>query len=90
MPYYLGIDTSNYTTSAAVFDSQKMCIRDRLYPEQTGNQGRKITGLLKSGQDFPCPLFQFFLQKITKRHFILSVVCDTINTITTNMKSRRM
>ena len=43
MSYYLGIDTSNYTTSAAVFDSQEKKIyhRKRLLPVAEGALGLK-------------------------------------------------
>lgn len=43
MPYYLGIDTSNYTTSAAVFDSQtgQVIHRKKLLPVAKGSLGLK-------------------------------------------------
>ena len=43
MPYYLGIDTSNYTTSAAVFDSSTGCVvhKKKLLPVAEGALGLK-------------------------------------------------
>ena len=43
MSYYLGIDTSNYTTSAAVFDSGtgKVVHRKKLLPVAEGSLGLK-------------------------------------------------
>ena len=43
MSYYLGIDTSNYTTSAAVFDSETGSIvhRKKLLPVAQGSLGLK-------------------------------------------------
>ena len=41
MPYYLGIDTSNYTTSASVYDSDsgKMLMQKKLLPVKNGECG---------------------------------------------------
>ena len=41
MAYYLGIDTSNYTTSAALYDSETPCIRQKkmLLPVKMGECG---------------------------------------------------
>ena len=43
MSYYLGIDTSNYTTSAAVFDSEtgRVVHRKKLLPVAEGSLGLK-------------------------------------------------
>ena len=39
MGLYLGIDTSNYTTSVAVFDGEKMLQQKRLLPVKEGERG---------------------------------------------------
>ena len=41
MPFYLGIDTSNYTTSVALFDSitGRMKQQKKLLPVASGNLG---------------------------------------------------
>ena len=41
MPYFLGIDTSNYTTSASIYDSEsgKMLMKKKLLPVKSGECG---------------------------------------------------
>ena len=48
MSYYLGIDTSNYTTSAAVFDSGtgKVVHRKKLLPVAEGSLGLKQSDMI--------------------------------------------
>lgn len=41
MSYFLGIDTSNYTTSVAIYDDEKHCVihRKKLLPVKSGEKG---------------------------------------------------
>lgn len=63
MAYYLGIDTSNYTTSAAIFDSvsgrMKSC--RKLLPVKPGECGlRQSDAVFHHVQQLPCMMEQLF------------------------------
>ena len=56
MPDLLGIDTSNYTTSAAVFDTDTMSVRQskRLLPVKKGEKGiRQSDAVFHHTQQLP-------------------------------------
>ena len=54
MSYYLGIDTSNYTTSAAVFDGRTGCNRSKLLEVRPGELGlRQSEALFQHVRELP-------------------------------------
>lgn len=54
MKCYLGIDTSNYTTSVAVFDGQTMSQAKRLLPVKEGERGiRQSDAVFHHTQNYP-------------------------------------
>ncbi len=71
MPYYLGIDTSNYTTSASIYDSDsgKMIMKKKLLPVKKGECGlRQSDAVFHHVQQLPQvteELFAEFGGKIT-------------------------
>ena len=71
MPYFLGIDTSNYTTSASLYDSDsgEMLMKKKLLPVKEGECGlRQSDAVFHHVQQLPeitGELFSTFTDKIT-------------------------